>query len=98
MDTPTEAQLNEVDTNDVKIEEVFDEVAQKENAIAAPGCNDFCTVTYEAFYMMYANEKADGIGCNLLNISSGFMGDNPRTRDFCNSDDLQVRMLKNTIF
>lgn len=48
--------------------------------------------------MMYANEKADGIGCNLLNISSGFMGDNPRTRDFCNSDDLQVRMLKNTIF
>jgi hypothetical protein len=26
------------------------------------------------------------------------MGDNPRTRDFCNSDDLQVRMLKNTIF
>jgi hypothetical protein len=81
--------VNEVSTSDVKLEEPFDEVAQKANAVAAPGCNDFCTVTYEAFYVMYTNEKADGIGANLFNISKGHMGDDPRSQDFCNSEDLQ---------
>lgn len=48
--------------------------------------------------MMYHNEKADGVGANLVNIEKGVMSEDGSTLDFCISSELQKRMLKNTIF